>query len=70
MRVCGGREYVSQFCGSAAVRNVQLIAIKFGTQFSLNVNKNWLVFGDFSPKGVELVCVCVGGGGVEILKKS
>ena len=32
--------YVSQFCGRGAGRNVQLIAIKFGTKFSLDVNKN------------------------------
>ena len=50
-----GGGYVSQFCGCAAGRNVQPIAIKFGTKFSLDVNKNWLVFGDFSPKGVEIL---------------
>ena len=38
-----------------AGRNVQPIEIKFGTQFSLDVNKNWLIFGDFSSKGVEIV---------------
>ena len=32
--------YVSQFCGCAAGRNVQPIAIEFGTKFSLDVNKN------------------------------
>ena len=47
--------HVSQFCGYAAGRNVQPIAIKFGTKFSLDVNKNWLDFGVFSPKGVEMV---------------
>ena len=50
-----GVEIVSQFCGCAAGRNVQPIAIKFGTKFSLDVNKNWVVFGDLSPKGVEMV---------------
>ena len=40
--------YVSQFCGCAAGRNVQPIAIKFGTKFSLDVNKKGLDFGDFS----------------------
>ena len=45
------------------VSNVQPIVIKFGTKF--DVNKNWLVFGDFSPKGMEIV-----GGGVEILKNA
>ena len=55
--------YVSQFCGCAAGRNLQPIAIKFGTKFSLDVNTNWLDFGDFSLKGVEMV-------GVEILKNS
>ena len=35
--------YVSQFCGCTAGRNVQPIAIKFGTKFSLDVNKNGLV---------------------------
>ena len=54
--------YVSQFCGCAAGRIVQPIAIKFGTKFSLDVSNNWLDFGDFSPKGVEMV------GGVEVLK--
>ena len=58
MHVC------TQFCVCAAGRNVQPITIKFSTKFSLDVNKNWLVFGDFSPKGVEMV------GGVEILKNS
>ena len=47
--------YVSPFCGCAAGRNVQPIAITFGKQFSLDVNKNWLVFGNFSPKRVEMV---------------
>ena len=47
--------YVSQFCGCASGLNVQLTAIKFGTKFSLDVNKNWLVFDDFSPKGVEIL---------------
>ena len=47
--------YVSQFCGWAAGRNVQPIAIIFGTKFSLDVNKNWLDFGDFSPKRMEIV---------------
>ena len=42
-------------CWCAAGRNVQPIAIKFGTKFSLDVNKNWIDFGDFSPKGVEMV---------------
>ena len=50
--------YVSQLCGRAAGRNVQQIAIKFDTKFSLDVTKNRLVFGDFSPKGVEMI----GGG--------
>ena len=49
--------YVSQFCGCTAGRNVQPIAIKCGTKFSLYVNKNWLDFGDFCHKGVELVGV-------------
>ena len=48
--ICGG--YLSQFCACAEGRNVQPIAIKFGIKFSLNANKNWLIFGDFSPKGV------------------
>ena len=33
--VCGG--YVSQFCGCAAGRDIQPIAIKVGTKFSLDV---------------------------------
>ena len=37
--VCEGG-YVSQFRGCAAGRNVQPIGIKFGTKFSLVVNKN------------------------------
>ena len=47
--------YVSQFCGWAAGHNIQPIAIKFGRKFSLDVSKNWLVFGDYSPNGVEIV---------------
>ena len=31
------------------------IAIKLGTKFCLDVNKNWLLFSDFSPKWVEIV---------------
>ena len=50
-----GGGYVSQFCGCAAGRKVQPIAMKFGTKFSLDVTKNLFVFGDFSPKGVEMV---------------
>ena len=53
------------FVGALQALNVEPIAIKFGTQFSLDVFKNWLVFGDFIPKGVEMV-----GGGGEILKNS
>ena len=40
-----------------AGRNVQPIAIKFGTKFSLDVKKNLLVYGDFSTKGVDMVGV-------------
>ena len=32
--------YVTQFCGCAADRNVPPIEIKFGTKFTLDVNKN------------------------------
>ena len=56
--------YISEYYGCAAGRNVQPIAIKFGTKFSLDVNKNWLVFGDVSLKGVDMV------GDIEIIKNS
>ena len=46
---------VSQFCGCAAGRSVQPNAIKFNSKFSLDVNKNWLVFGYFCPKGVKIM---------------
>ena len=55
--------YVCIVCGCAAGRIVQPIVIKFGTKFRLDVTKNWLVFGDFSPKGVEMV-----GGGWNLKK--
>ena len=43
------------FVGALQGRNIQPIGIKFGTKFSLDVNKNWLVYGDFRPKRVEMV---------------
>ena len=46
-------------CGCAVLQAATFnrLQIKFGTKFSLDVNKNQLVFGDFSPKGVEMVGV-------------
>ena len=37
----------------SAGRNVQPIAIKFGRKFSLDVNKNLLVFGDGNGGGLK-----------------